>query len=82
MTDRDVLHTAVDNADHLGQGGLGRGLVDKAFAREVDVVARAHSLQDDGSEQASGMLVSKQASEQSNSVRVLSTALTLSKVPS
>jgi dihydroxyacetone kinase len=79
-TDRNVLHATVDDADHLSEGGLGRGLIHQALASQVDVVARAHSLlhQSGGCKQAS-----KQASKHKAGVASTSSIKpTLSKVPS
>lgn len=39
------LHPWEDNVEHLGEGGLGRGLVDQVPAGQVDVVACPDGLQ-------------------------------------
>lgn len=41
-----VLHAGEDDIQHLGERGLGGGLIDEVFAGQIDVVACPHCLQD------------------------------------
>ncbi len=43
----ESLVSLIDSMKHLGQGGLGCGLIDGVASAEKDVVARADALEDE-----------------------------------
>jgi len=45
MTHRLIFHACKDDTEHLRQGSLGCGLVDKVFTGQIDVVTGTHSQQ-------------------------------------
>lgn len=46
VTHHLVFHAGEDDVQHLGERGLGGGLIDEVFAGQIDIVACPHCLQD------------------------------------